>query len=35
LGWRCSDFSNNEIKFNRVLIWNWNDEKDGDNVPCC
>ncbi|KAL1839117.1 hypothetical protein VTJ49DRAFT_1848 [Mycothermus thermophilus] len=35
LGYRCDDYNNNSIEFNKAIIFDW-DKGDGpDNTMCC
>ncbi|KAI8868602.1 hypothetical protein GQ42DRAFT_38625 [Ramicandelaber brevisporus] len=35
LGWRCKDYSNNDISFSRIVIFDWAGGSGPDRTSCC
>ncbi|KAL2271580.1 hypothetical protein VTJ83DRAFT_951 [Remersonia thermophila] len=35
LGYRCDDYSNNSIQFNKAIIFDWKGGKGPDLTTCC
>lgn len=35
LGWRCQSYSNNNIKFNKFIIFDWAGGSGPDSTTCC
>ncbi|TQV92693.1 hypothetical protein V2A60_009158 [Cordyceps javanica] len=35
LGWRCQTYSNNNIKFNKFIIFDWAGGNGPDATTCC
>ncbi|KAF2795415.1 hypothetical protein K505DRAFT_373910 [Melanomma pulvis-pyrius CBS 109.77] len=34
-GWRCQDYSNNDIAFNKFIIFNWAGGEGPADTSCC
>ncbi|KAF2258335.1 hypothetical protein CC78DRAFT_479002 [Lojkania enalia] len=35
LGWRCQSYSNNDISFNKAILFNWAGGSGPDSTTCC
>ncbi|PKS08055.1 hypothetical protein jhhlp_006667 [Lomentospora prolificans] len=35
LGWRCQDYSNSNIGFNKFIIFDWANGSGPDSATCC
>ncbi|KAK4225686.1 hypothetical protein QBC38DRAFT_445299 [Podospora fimiseda] len=35
LGWRCQSYSNNDISFNKFIVFDWANGNGPDNASCC
>ncbi|KAH7054863.1 hypothetical protein BKA57DRAFT_524319 [Linnemannia elongata] len=35
LGWRCQDYSNNDLSFNKLVVFDWANGEGPHSTSCC